>query len=69
MDYLAALPSKPAPPTTSFTKVFHTILETYMPLSQRIREDHPAILEKFKAMGEDMEKNQEEKKKAGFPNK
>jgi len=69
MDYLAALPSKPAPSTASFTKVFHTILETYMPLSQRIREDHPAILEKFKAMGEDMEKNQEEKKKAGFPNK
>jgi hypothetical protein len=39
-----------------------------MPLSQRIREDHPAILEKFTAMGEDMEKNQEEKNKAGFPN-
>lgn len=69
LDYLAALPSGPAPPTASFTRVFHTILETYMPLSQRIREDHPAILEKFTAMGEDMEKNLEEKKKAGFPNK
>jgi flavin-dependent dehydrogenase len=69
LDYLAALPAEPAPSTASFSRVFHTILETYMPLSQRIREDHPAILEKFKAMGEDMEKNQEEKKKAGFPNK
>jgi hypothetical protein len=49
--------------------VFHTILETYMPLSERIKEDHPAILEKFKAMGEDMEKNQEASRKSGFPNK
>jgi hypothetical protein len=40
-----------------------------MPLSERIKEDHPAILEKFKAMGEDMEKNLEENKKAGFPNR
>ena len=69
LDYLAALPAAPAPSTASFTRVFHTILETYMPLSERIKEDHPAILEKFKAMGEDMEKNLEEKKKAGFPNK
>jgi flavin-dependent dehydrogenase len=69
MDYLAALPAEAAPPTASFTRLFHTILETYMPLSERIREDHPAILEKFKAMGEDMEKNLEKKKKAGFPNR
>jgi hypothetical protein len=69
LDYLAALPSEPAPSTASFTRVFHTILETYMPLSERIKEDHPAILEKFKAMGEDMEKNLEEKQKAGFPNR
>jgi digeranylgeranylglycerophospholipid reductase len=69
LDYLAALPAEPAPPTASFSRVFHTILETYMPLSERIREDHPAILKKFKAMGEDMEKAQEEKRKAGFPNK
>ena len=69
LDYLAALPAEAAPPTASFTRLFHTILETYMPLADRIREDHPAILEKFKAMGEDMEKNLEEKKKAGFPNR
>lgn len=69
LDYLAALPAEPAPSTASFTRLFHTILETYMPLSERIKEDHPAILEKFKAMGEDMEKNLEEKKKAGFPNR
>ncbi len=69
LDYLAALPAEPAPSTASFTRVFHTILETYMPLSERIKEDHPAILEKFKAMGEDMEKNLEEKQKAGFPNR
>jgi len=69
LDYLAALPSKPAPSTSSFSRVFHTILETYMPLSERIRQDHPAILEKFTAMGEDMENAQEEKRKAGFPNK
>jgi hypothetical protein len=40
-----------------------------MPLTERIREDHPAILEKFNKMGEDMEKAQEEKRRAGFPNK
>ncbi len=69
LDYLAALPAEAAPPTASFTRLFHVILETYMPLSERIREDHPAILEKFKAMGEEMEKNLEAKKKAGFPNR
>jgi hypothetical protein len=40
-----------------------------MPLVPRIEEEHPEILEKFKKMGEDMEKAQEERRKAGFPNK
>ena len=69
LDYLAALPSKPAPSTASFRRVFHTILETYMPLVPRIREEHPEILEKFKRMGQEMEANQEKSRKAGFPNK
>jgi hypothetical protein len=49
--------------------VFHTILETFMPLAPRIRQERPEILEKFNRMREDMEKVQEEKRKAGFPNK
>jgi len=69
LDYLAALAPEPLPPTASFTKVFTIILETYMPLVPRIKEEHPEILEKFKKMREDMEANQEERKKAGFPNK
>jgi hypothetical protein len=40
-----------------------------MPLVPRIKEERPEILEKFKRMGEDMEANQEERRKAGFPNK
>jgi len=69
LDYLVSLVPEPLPPTASFSRVFTIILETYMPLSERIREDHPAILEKFKKMGEDMEANQDERRKAGFPNK
>jgi hypothetical protein len=69
LDYLAALPSKPAPSTASFGRLFHTILETYMPLVPRIREDRPEILEKFKRMGQEMEANQEKSRKAGFPNR
>jgi hypothetical protein len=69
LDYLAALAPEPAPPTASFVKVFNSILEIYMPLVPRIEEEHPEILEKFKKMGEDMEKAQEERRKAGFPNK
>jgi len=69
LDYLAALAPEPAPPTASFVKVFNSILEIYMPLVPCIKEERPEILEKFKRMGEDMEANQEERRKAGFPNK
>ena len=69
LDYLVSLVPEPVPPTASFLKVFSTILETYNPLVPRIKEEHPEILEKFKLMGENMEKAQEERRKAGFPNK
>jgi flavin-dependent dehydrogenase len=69
LDYLAELVPKPVPSTASFIKMFNTLLETYQPLMPRIREERPAIPEKFRKMGEDMEKNQEERRKAGFPNK
>ncbi len=49
--------------------MYRTILETYMPLVPRIREERPEILEKLNRMGQDMEKAQEERRKAGFPNK
>lgn len=69
LDYLASLVPEPVPPTASFLKVFNIILETFYPLSSRIRKEHPEILEKFEQMREDMEKNQEAGRKSGFPNK
>lgn len=69
LDYLASLPEKPAPPTSSFGKLFHTIIETYMPLVPRIKKEHPEIIEKFMRMRNNLEKIQEERKKAGFPNR
>jgi len=35
----------------------------------QIEKERPEILVKFKKMGEDMEENQTERRKAGFPNK
>ena len=58
LDYLASLVPEPAPPTASFLKVFNIILETYHFLASQIEQEHPAMLEKFKQMGADMEKNQ-----------
>jgi len=69
LDYLASLVPEPVPPTASFLKVFSIILETYYPLAPQIKEEHPETLEKFKLMGENMEKAQEERRKAGFPNR
>jgi len=69
LDYLASLVPEPVPPTASFLRVFNIILETYHPLVPQIKAERPEILEKFKRMGEEMEKVQEERRKAGFPNK
>ena len=69
LDYLASLVPEPVPPTASFLKVFNIILETYHPFASQIEREHPAILEKFKQMGADMEKNLEAIRKSGFPNK
>jgi flavin-dependent dehydrogenase len=69
LDYLAALPGKPAPHTASFYRLFTTIFETYQPLVPRIKEERPEIMKKFKEMGGDMEKAREKRRRAGFPNK
>jgi flavin-dependent dehydrogenase len=69
LDYLADLPPEPAPSTASFIKVFNTLMETYQPLIPRIREQRPEILEKFSQMAEDMEQNQAQRRKSGFPNR
>ena len=69
LDYLASLVPEPVPPTASFLRVFNIILETYHPLVPQIKVERPEILEKFKRIGEEMEKVQEERRKAGFPNK
>ena len=69
LDYLAALVPKPVPSTASFLNVFNTLLETYQPLLPQIEKERPGILVKFKKMGEDVEENQTERRKAGFPNK
>jgi flavin-dependent dehydrogenase len=69
LDYLAALPPKPAPHTMSFYKVFKTIFQTYGRLVPQIKQERPEIMEKFKKMGQDAKMAAAKKKKAGFPNK
>lgn len=69
IDYLAALPPEPAPPTLSFFGLFKTIGNTYGALFPRIAEEKPDILNKLRAMRENAAETKAGVQKAGFPNK
>lgn len=69
LDYLAALPKKPAPHTLSFYKLFKTISETYKGLLPQISKEKPEIMEKLKVMWRDSKEAKARVKKAGFPNR
>jgi hypothetical protein len=69
MDYLAALPGKPAPHTMDFFELFATIMETYSGLVPQITEERPEIMKKLHKMDEDGEAAMAKTRKAGFPNK
>ena len=69
IDYLAALPSKPASPSLNFFGMFKTITNTYMDLFPKISKEKPDILKKLRKMRENADEDKARVKKAGFPNK
>ena len=69
LDYMAALPEKPAPHTLSFAKLFGRIGGTYKELMPKIFEERPEIMEKLQKMMEDKEDVKSRVEKMGFPNR
>ena len=69
MDYLAALPERPAPHTMSFYKLFETIKDTYGGLIPRISEERPEIMDKLFKMYQGKNESAERRKKAGSANR
>jgi len=69
LDYLAALPTGPAPPTLSFFGMFKTIMRTYGELIPKIAKERPEILKKLRKMNENTAEDKGRIKEAGFPNR